>query len=446
MSDPDASSSDHHGRPAGRPSGAGEAGGAGQDGAAGASAWVDASSGASGDMLLGALLGAGVPLAVLQAAVDAVSPEPVRLEVEQVRRGGFAAVRCHVVVADSTTHRTWRDVRALLGAADLAPAVRDLALAVFARLAAAEGAVHGHPADEVHFHEVGALDAIADVVGVCAGVVHLGLHPGAHPGGLTVSPVAVGSGTVRSAHGVLPVPPPAVVELLRGAPSYAGPAGAPAQELCTPTGAALLTTLAAGWGPQPPLRVSAVGVGAGGRDPAGHANVLRLLLGDPVDVDPRADGPGGAPGAGDTTTEVVLETNVDDLDPRVWPGVLDALLAAGAADAWLTPVLMKKGRPAHTLSVLVVPARVAAVREVVLRETSAIGLREHPVTKHALPRTLAGVDLDGHRVAVKLSTLDGRVVTAQPEWDDVARAATALGLPARTVLARAAALARDLLD
>ena len=239
--------------------------------------WVDASSGASGDMLLGALLGAGVPVAVLQAAVDAVAPEPVALRVEDVARGGFAATRCHVELADSVQHRTWRDVRDLLAAAPLDPTVRDLATRTFERLAVAEGAVHGSDPRDVHFHEVGALDAIADVVGACAGFAHLGA---ASPGtSVVVSPVAVGSGTVRSAHGVLPVPPPAVAQLLRGVPSYAGPPGAPALELCTPTGAALLTTLATAWGPQPAMSVDTIGVGAGGRDPEGHANVLRLLVG-----------------------------------------------------------------------------------------------------------------------------------------------------------------------
>lgn len=393
--------------------------------------WVDASSGASGDMLLGALVGAGVPLAVLQAAVDAVAPEPVALRTEAVRRGGFAATRCHVEAADSATHRTWRDVRALLGAAPLDAPVAALAGSVFERLAVAEAAVHGTRPDEVHFHEVGALDAVADVVGVAAGFAHLAARGHAD---VVVSPVAVGSGTVRAAHGALAVPPPAVVELLRGVPSWAGPPSAPATELCTPTGAALLTTLATGWGPQPAMSVGDVGVGAGGRDPAGHANVLRLLVGEPAPTAPDAADP-----------PLLLETNVDDLDPRVWPAVIAALLAAGASDAWLTPILMKKGRPAHTLSVLATAAAAPAVRATVFRETSAIGLREVPVGKHALDRAFATVEVDGRPVAVKLARHDGVLVNAQPEYDDVARAAAELGLPVKVVLARAVAAARDLL-
>jgi uncharacterized protein (TIGR00299 family) protein len=390
--------------------------------------WVDASSGASGDMLLGALLGAGVPLAVVRRAVDAVAPEPVTLRVEGVRRNGLAATRCHVEVADSVHHRTWRDVRALLESAELDDRVRGLALRAFGRLAEAEATVHGTTADEVHFHEVGALDAIADVVGVCAGFAHLA------PAAVTVSPVAVGSGTVRAAHGALPVPPPAVAELLRGVPSWAGPATAPAAELCTPTGAALLTTLATGWGPQPPMVVAEVGVGAGGRDPEGHANVLRLFRG--VEA-----GAAGAPGGPDRPP-LLIETNVDDLDPRVWPAVIAALLAAGASDAWLTPILMKKGRPAHTLHALVSADRAAAVRAAIFRNTSTIGLREQPLGKHALQREMVEVEVGGHRIAVKLARHDGVVVNAQPEYDDVARAAASLDRPVVDVLADAVAASR----
>ena len=389
--------------------------------------WVDASSGASGDMLLGALLGAGVPLPVLEQAVSAVAHEDVALAAEDVTRHGFVATRCHVAVADTSTHRTWADVRTLLASAALPPAVRDRAHATFERLAAAEGAVHGTSPEEVHFHEVGALDAIADVVGVCAGLVHLGLEA------LVVSPVAVGSGQVHGAHGVMPVPPPAVVELLRGVPSYAGPGRA---ELCTPTGAALLTTHASSYGSQPPMAVEAVGVGAGGRDPDSHANVLRLLVGRAI---PRVGEPVETRGA------LVLETNVDDLDPRLWPNVLAALLEAGASDAWLTPILMKKGRPAHTLSALVRADRADAVRAAVFAQTSTIGMRESFVAKTELDREMQTVAVGGHEVRVKIAVHNGRVVNAQPEYDDVVRAAAATSRPVKDVLAEAGAASRRLL-
>ncbi|MFD7074627.1 nickel pincer cofactor biosynthesis protein LarC [Nocardioides sp. NPDC059952] len=388
--------------------------------------WVDASAGASGDMLLGALVGAGVPISEIASAVDAVAPEPVDLAASQVTRGALAATRCHVSIADSVHHRTWTDVRVLLTDAALDDAVRDLALRVFERLAEAEGAVHGISPDEVHFHEVGALDAIADVVGVCAGFVHLGGTE------VVVSPVAVGSGSVRAAHGTLSVPPPAVARLLTGVPSFAGPPGHPQMEMCTPTGAALLTTLATSWGDQPPMVTSAIGVGAGGRDPEGWSNALRLLIGEAAGPPPASPAP---------EDELVVEANIDDLEPRLIPGALDALLAAGAHDAWVTPILMKKGRPAYTLHALTPHAAAEAVRRVFFRETSTIGVREHEVVKRALPREMLTVSVGGHPIAVKAARLDGEVVNMQPEWDDVARAAAALDRPAIDVLAEAKALA-----
>lgn len=388
--------------------------------------WLDASSGASGDMLLGALIGAGVPVGVPQGAVDAVTPEPVGLRVEAVSRHGFAATRCHVEVADSVAHRTWRDIQSLLLGADVDEPVRDLAVRTFQRLAVAEARVHGSDPLDVAFHEVGALDAIADVVGVCAGFAWLAADT------IVVSPVAVGSGTVTGAHGTLPVPPPAVAELLRGVPSYAGPAGAPAMELCTPTGAALLTTLATGWGPQPAMTVATIGVGAGGRDPDGHANVLRMLVGESAD---QSIGP-----------PLLIESNIDDLDPRVWPQVIAALLDAGASDAWLTPILMKKGRPAHTLSVLVAADRAVAVRAAVFRHTSTIGVREIPLGKHALDREMTAVEVGGQQIAVKLARDHGELVNAMPEFDDVVRAAAALGRPVSEVLADASAASRRFFD
>ncbi|QWZ10682.1 nickel pincer cofactor biosynthesis protein LarC [Nocardioides panacis] len=375
-------------------------------------------------MLLGALVSAGVPLEVVAGAVDAVAPEHVALTPETVSRNGFAATRLHVDVADSSTHRTWRDVAALLAAAGLPDAVRLRAHATFERLAVAEAAVHGTSPEDVHFHEVGALDAIADVVGVCAGLAHLGLDA------LVVSPVAVGSGRVHGAHGEMPVPPPAVAELLRGVPSHAGPGE---RELCTPTGAALLTAHATSYGVQPAMTVRVVGVGAGGRDPATHANVLRLFVGEAASETPNGtDGP------------LLLETNVDDLDPRLWPNVLAALLTAGASDAWLVPILMKKGRPAHTLHALVSAVHADAVRTEIFRQTSTIGLREIAIGKTALDRDMRTVQVDGHEVHVKLALHNGVVVNAQPEYDDVVRAATSTGRPVKEVLADAVAASRPL--
>jgi uncharacterized protein (TIGR00299 family) protein len=382
--------------------------------------WLDCSAGASGDMLLGALVDAGVEVSLLQAAVDAAVPG-IRLRVEAVTRGGLGATRIHVDAEETTTTRTWADVRALLEAADLGDAVRTTALAVFARLAAAEADVHRVPLEEVHFHEVGALDAIADVVGAAAGLHALDLTQ------LTASPVALGSGTTRGAHGPLPVPAPAVLQLLQGIPVHAGLSP---HEMTTPTGAAVLATVVTDWGELPPMRVGRTGMGAGGRDPGEVANVLRLVLGEHLEPADPAD------------TALLLETNVDDLDPRLWPAVLLRLLEVGASDAWLTPILMKKGRPAHTLSVLCTDRVVGDVRRIVFNETSTIGLRTTRVGKQALARTETTVDVGGQSIRVKVAVHEGEVVNANPEYDDVVAAAAALRRPVKAVLAEAAAAAQ----
>ncbi len=377
-------------------------------------------------MCLGALVDAGVPLDTVQQAVDAVAVERVLLAVSAVERHGLAATRVEVRAPASGVVRTWANIRDLLERADLPATVRATALGAFARIAEAEGEAHRMPAELVHFHEVGALDAIADVVGTAAGLDALDLA------GMTASPVGLGSGTAHSAHGWLPVPVPAVLAMLRtaGAPVSGGPVQ---REMCTPTGAALLAQTAADWGPLPDMRVSAVGTGAGGEDVDELPNVLRLVVGEAIEM------PAALPGSA-----LVLETNVDDLDPRLWPAVLTRLLDVGAADTWLTPILMKKGRPAQTLAVLCHPARATEVRRVIFRETSAIGLREYPVGKHALPRSIVTVTVSGLPVRVKVATLDGEVVNAAPEYADVAAVAAQLGRPVKAVLSDAAAAATDL--
>ncbi|HEY5185708.1 MAG TPA: nickel pincer cofactor biosynthesis protein LarC [Actinomycetes bacterium] len=386
-------------------------------------AWFQCPSGASGDMLLGALLDAGAPLDAVQSALDAVGVEPIEVTVRTVQRGGLAAAKADVRAAEAARARTWADVRRLLAAAALPEQVRGRALDVFSRLAAAEARAHRIPADDVHFHEVGALDAIADIVGVSAALHALGVTTAACQG------VALGSGTVRAAHGVLPVPAPAVAELLAevGAPVWSGPADV---ELCTPTGAALLASVVTHWGPTPPGRIRSRGYGAGERELDGTPNLLGVLLLEPM----------GAPEEGaDGPTQLVLAANVDDLDPRIWPVVLTRLLDAGAADAWITPIVMKKGRPAHTVTVLVDPAAAEAVRRVLFTETSTIGLREHEVTKRALQRHVVTVRVLGHPVRVKVAELHGEEVNAQPEFEDVAAAAEATGRPVKAVLAAALA-------
>ena len=400
-------------------------------------AWVDASAGVAGDMLLGALVDAGADLAVLQAAVDAVVPGAVRLRRSEVVRAGLRAAKVDVdVLVDDPPHRTWASVRALLEAADLPGPVRAGATAVFARLAEAEGRVHGVPASEVHFHEVGALDAVADVVGTCAALHALGVTT------LVTSAVALGSGTVRAAHGSLPVPVPAVLELARGWDVLAGGAAGPAAtgELATPTGVALLTALAQGSGPLPALRVEASGVGAGTRDTPERANVVRVVLGAPAPA-PRSH----------RETAVLLETTVDDLDPRVWPDVLAHLLAVGALDAWLTPVLMKKGRPGHVLSVLSGPRDAEALVDAVLEHTSTLGVRRSTVERDVLERAWvqvpvasgSGTGAVSGSVWVKVGHRAGAVVQAMPEFTDVQALAHDWRRPVAQVLVLARAAAVD---
>jgi uncharacterized protein (TIGR00299 family) protein len=390
--------------------------------------WWHCLAGASGDMCLGALVDAGVPIETMQAAVDAVGVEPARFRAETVTRQGVAATKVHVDTEQSTVVRTWGNIRGLLESAPLDERVRDLALDVFERLARAEAAVHRTQPDQVHFHEVGAVDAVADVVGAVAGLGALGIDR------VLASPVAVGYGMARSEHGLLPIPGPAVLALFEevGAPVYSGGV---TSELCTPTGAAILAATVRDWGLMPAMRISAVGTGAGDRDHNELPNVLRLVVGTAVDgTDPISSG-------GSPETALVIEANVDDLDPRVWPAVLTRLLECGADDAWLTPIVMKKGRPAHTLSVLCSELAAETMRRVIFTETSTIGLRERRVEKRSLQRTIEAVQVDGHPIRVKTAVLDGVIVNATPEYDDVVAAATALGRPVKAVLAAATAAA-----
>jgi uncharacterized protein (TIGR00299 family) protein len=382
-------------------------------------AWIDASAGVAGDMLLGALVDAGAELTAVQRAVDAVIPGSIQLTATTVTRAGLRALKVDAqpLVADPP-HRTFHGIRELLAHAGLTGPVRDRAGAVFARLADAEARVHGIPVDEVHFHEVGALDSIADVVGVCAALAELGIAT------VSAGEVAVGSGRVRSGHGDLPVPVPAVAELARGWRVRAGGSG----ELATPTGMAVIRALAASCEDLPAMAVQEVGAGAGGRDTPGRANVVRVLVGVLTAAEP-------------AEPMLLLETNVDDLDPRLWPGVLAGLLADGAADAWLVPIVMKKGRPAHTLSVLCRAERAGVLRDRMLRDTSTLGIREQVLHRYAVPRTFVDIELDGGTVAVKVAHRDGVITQVMPEFDDVAAAARRLDRPERLVLQQATAAA-----
>jgi pyridinium-3,5-bisthiocarboxylic acid mononucleotide nickel chelatase len=383
-------------------------------------AWIDASAGVAGDMLLGAVLDAGAELASIQAAVDGVIPGSVRIGSSAVTRAGLRATKAEVeTLVTDPPHRTWQTIAALLAESELDDAIAKQALAVFERLAEAEGRVHGIPAAEVHFHEVGALDAIADIVGVCAGLHQLGVDS------VSAGPISVGAGQVRTEHGALPVPVPAVVELSRGWRVRAGGD----RELATPTGVALVVTLSSVCEDLPPLELTGIGVGAGSRDVPGRANVTRLLLGRPEQL------------SYESTAAVVLEANVDDLDPRLWPDVLDRLLGAGADDAWLSPIVMKKGRPAHTLHVLCTADRSPELRALVTRLTSTLGVRQSPWAKYPLPRTWRTVTVDGQPVPVKLAYADGVILQVNAEFDAIADLAARTGRSQKEILQAAMAAA-----
>jgi pyridinium-3,5-bisthiocarboxylic acid mononucleotide nickel chelatase len=388
--------------------------------------WVDAGNGAAGDMLLAALVDGGADLAAVRAGLRGLRTEPVDVTVSQVRRHGLRAAYATVHAQGSTVTRRLADIAGLVSEAGLPPEVRDFATAVFERLARAEARVHGVDASEVGFHEVGALDSIADVVG-CA----LALHSLDLLGSATrvVSPVAVGSGSAETAHGILPVPAPATLELMVEAAAPLRAHSAP-MELCTPTGAALLTTLATGWGPPPDCVPRAVGIGAGSADPLGHPNVLRVILGE------SAAAPGWA-----VADMCRIDATIDDLDPRLWPDVLEALRRAGAADAWCTPALMRKGRPGQVLSALAEAGRLDLVCRAVFEQTTSLGVRISAVQRRSLSRDEVSVDVGDAVISVKRGHLGDRIVTVQPEYEDARAAAARTGRPIADLLAEARAAA-----
>ncbi len=375
--------------------------------------WIDGTAGASGDMLLGALVDAGVPFDEMQAQIDRLGLD-ITLRTESVVRGGLGATKVHVDVPASDAARHLPEIVALLQRLD--EPTRRRSVAVFERLARAEAAVHRTSLDAVHFHEVGALDSIADVVGVCAGFVALGLDA------LHCSTLSLGSGTTRGAHGPIPVPAPAVLAVLTGIGHVA--AGPAPYESTTPTGAAILAEWVDVWGVLPEMNSRAVGMGAGTKDTDAVANVCRIVLGEPL--------------AGPETI-VQIDTNVDDMDPRVWPEVIAAVLAAGALDAWITPIVMKKGRPAHTFSALCSRSVTDAVRSTIFRETTTIGVREYPVDREVLERVESTIDLDGDDIRVKTASRNGEILHRSVEWDDVVAAARRTGRPPNDVLVEATA-------
>jgi uncharacterized protein (TIGR00299 family) protein len=386
-------------------------------------AYLDCIGGLAGDMLLAALIDAGAPERELWQVPERLGIDGVDLRLERVERHGIGARRLEILTKPSEGERSWWEIREQLAGAELDDPVRERAGAVFARLAEAEGRIHGVPPDEVHFHELGAVDTLIDVVGAVTLLHALGVSR------LVCSPLPVGRGAVGAAHGMLPLPAPATAALLVGVPVFGVEVEA---ELVTPTGAALAATLADGWGPLPSMTLAAVGYGAGTRELHERANVVRVLLGF------EAKHPEGV------RQVALVETNLDDFSPELIPDAIDRCFAAGALDVWTAPVGMKKGRPGVILSALARPEAEAAVVRAILEETSALGVRVARLERHELKREQRVVEVAGRRIRVKLGRLDGRIVNAAPEHDDCAAVARELGSPVKSVWAAALAAAQQL--
>jgi len=385
-------------------------------------AYFDASSGASGDMILGAVVDLGLPIGELEDALRQLPLGGYRLESRRVMRCALAATKVDVIAEEAKpAHRHLRDVLKLIEASTLDAPVQERSAALFSRLAEAEAAVHGTTPEKVHFHEVGAIDSIVDIVG---GVFALGWIGASR---LVSSPLNVGAGTVEMSHGTFAVPPPATAALVQGAPVY----GAGEGELLTPTGALLITGHASDFGPLPPMRIERTGHGAGTRETRGRPNVLRLIVGE-EDAESAAD------------RVLVLETEIDDASPQLLGPLLDRLLAAGARDAFFTPVQMKKGRPGVLVTVLAEVSGREAVEEILFSETTTLGVRRQVWERTVLERETTTVETAFGPIRVKIGRRGGRVYNAWPEFEDCQRAAEEKRVAVKQVLAEAIAASRGL--
>ena len=372
--------------------------------------YLDAFSGISGDMTVGALIDAGAESKALVQSLEALGTG-AKFEVEKTKRRGIAASKFRVIGGDNTTHRHLKYILEIIEKSGISKRAKQNASAVFQRLGEAEAKVHDVSIDKVHFHEVGAVDSICDIVGACVALDLLGVSE------VHCSRINVGSGTVETEHGTLPVPAPATTELLIGKPVYAA---GPVTELTTPTGAALLSTLATGFGAMPPMRVLAQGFGAGDKDFPMQANVLRVLIGQHT-------------AATESTTVSVIEANIDDSTPQVLGYAMERLLGEGALDVTLSPLFMKKNRPATLLSVICAPDRAEDLAAIVFAETSTLGMRIHQAERRVLARTISEVETPYGKIHVK----HAQNGTYTPEFDDCRRAAIEHNVPLRTVISAA---------
>lgn len=380
-------------------------------------AFFDPFSGASGDMTLGAMLDAGLPLETLRAGLSRLPIDGWEIRAEPASQHGISGTRCIVETSDDAPARDWAVIRQMLDGTPLVPAVKERALAIFGRLAIAEAGVHGQPVDAVHFHEVGGLDAIIDIVGACIGLHELGVQQ------VFSGPVAAGSGWVRAAHGLLPVPAPATARMLADASAPIAPPphgeSEPAGELLTPTGAAILCETAKFR--RPSFAPTAVGYGFGTRE-LPWPNALRLWIGEIAEEEIHDD-----------DRELVLETNIDDMNPQFTELLMERLFEAGALDAWLTPIMMKKGRPAVTVSALIPEGRRQAIEDVLIEQSTTLGIRATAVDRTKAARRFETATTRWGDVRLKLRGWRGRIIDAAPEYDDCLAIARTAEVPIREV-------------
>jgi len=392
-------------------------------------AYLDCSSGISGNMFLAALLDAGVELERLLAELKKIDLGPYEFTESRVMRRGLAANHVDIVAPEKQPHRHLSHIERLISNAALDEAVKQKALQVFRRLGEAEAKIHNQPIEKIHFHEVGAVDAILDIVGGCLGLALLG-NPE-----LVCSPLNVGGGRVEAAHGSLPVPAPATAELLKGIPIYSsGVEG----ELVTPTGAALVSTLASSFGPVPAMKVERIGYGAGTKDFPSHPNIARLMLGEKVDG-AEAGGSGGE-------TVLVIEANIDDMNPQLFGYLAEKALEAGARDVTCSPVQMKKNRPGLLVSILCKPDLENVLTRLLFEETTTIGVRITKARRKVLEREVVTVETAYGAVRMKVARLDGKEMNAAPEFDDCRRLASEKSVPLKEVMLAAQAAYRKLKD
>jgi pyridinium-3,5-bisthiocarboxylic acid mononucleotide nickel chelatase len=386
-------------------------------------AYFDCFSGISGDMVLGALVDAGADLAAIESELRKLGLEGWSISAEKVQRGQIFATHVKVVTSEEHHHRGLPIILGRIEKAQLNPRAAERARRIFTRLAESEAKVHNQPIEKVHFHEVGAVDSIVDIVGACVGFELLGIDD------FACSPLDVGAGQVKTAHGLLPVPAPATADLLRGAPVYTSGIQ---KELVTPTGAAIATTLSTSYTKIPEMTLNAVGYGAGSADFPEKANVMRLLIGE------RESAAAAENVHGESDAPItVIETNVDDMSPQIYGYFVERALSAGALDVFSTAVQMKKNRPGLLVTILSEPANVTRLTDLLFSETTTIGVRMYEARRRTLAREFLSVDTGHGPVRMKISRLNGSVLNATPEYDDCQRIAAEKGIPLKDVLAAA---------